>query len=322
MTSRRAEIFWAFAALGCALLAPAFAPDVYTLLVTDAAIWGLFAVSLNLLVGYTGLVTFGHAAYFGIGAYTAGILMKNAGVPFMLALPAAGFMAAVFAGLFGFFCVRLSKVYFSMLTLAFAQIAWAVCFKWNELTGGDQGLSGVPYPDMRLFDAIPGLAWLGASARFHVLALLIVALCLWALRRIVDSPFGLMLRTIRENPERAEFVGVNVRRHALAAFVMAGFFAGIAGALFGIFNRGVFPDLMYWTKSAEVLIMALLGGTTFFYGPLAGAFILLWLGQEITALTEYWSFILGAILIVLIFALPGGIAGASMRIAGRQAVKP
>jgi branched-chain amino acid transport system permease protein len=323
MISRRAEAFWALAVLGCALLAPAFASDLYTLLVTDAAIWGLFAVSLNLLVGCSGLVSFGHAAYFGIGAYTTGILMKNAGVPFMLAFPAAGIMAAVLACLFGFFCVRLTKVYFSMLTLAFAQIAWAVCFKWNELTGGDQGLSGVPYPDMRLFDAIPGLASLSASSRFHVLALLIVAACLWALRRIVDSPFGLVLRTIRENPERAEFVGINVRRYELAAFVIAGFFAGLAGALFGIFNRGVFPDLMYWTKSAEVLIMALLGGTTVFYGPLAGAFILLWLSQEITALTEYWSLILGAILVVLIFALPGGIAGGFIRIgAKREKARP
>lgn len=317
MISRRAETLSVLAVLACALLAPAFAPEIYVLLVTDAAIWGLLAISLNLLVGHTGLVTFGHAAYFGIGAYTAGILMKNAGVPFLLAFPAAGLVAAVFAALFGFFCVRLSKVYFSMLTLAFAQIAWAVCFKWNELTGGDQGLSGVPYPDMRLFDAIPGLASLSASARFHVLALLVVATCLWALRRISDSPFGLILQTIRENPERSEFVGVDVRRYALAAFVIAGFFAGLAGALFGIFNRGVYPDLMYWTKSAEVLIMALLGGTAFFYGPLAGAFILLWLGQEITALTEYWSFILGAILIALIFALPGGIAGALSRLAGR-----
>jgi branched-chain amino acid transport system permease protein len=288
------------------------------LLVTDAAIWGLFAVSLNVLVGYTGLVTFGHAAYFGIGAYTSGILMKTAGLPFVLAFPAAGLMGAAFALLFGFFCVRLSKVYFSMLTLAFAQIAWAVCFKWNELTGGDQGLAGVPYPDMRLFDLVPGLTSLSASSRFHVLALLLVALCLWALRRIVDSPFGLVLRTIRENPERAEFVGINVRRYELAAFVIAGFFAGLAGALFGIFNRGVFPDLMYWTKSAEVLIMALLGGTSVFYGPLVGAFALLWLSQEITALTEYWSFILGAILVVLIFALPAGIAGGFVRISGKR----
>lgn len=321
MISRRAETLSVLAVLACALCTPAFAPEIYTLLVTDAAIWGLLAMSLNLLVGHTGLVTFGHAAYFGIGAYAAGILMKNAGVPFLLALPAAGLVAAAFAALFGFFCVRLSKVYFSMLTLAFAQIAWAVCFKWNELTGGDQGLSGVPYPDMRLFDAIPGLASLSASARFHVLALLIVAACLWVLRRIVDSPFGLILQTIRENPERSEFVGVDVRRYALAAFVIAGFFAGLAGALFGIFNRGVYPDLMYWTKSAEVLIMALLGGTAFFYGPLTGAFILLWLGQEITALTEYWSFILGAILIVLIFALPGGIAGVVNRLAGRRGTK-
>ena len=135
---------------------------------------------------------------------------------------------------------------------------------------------------------------------------MLVALCLWVLRRIVGSPFGRILTTIRENPERAEFIGVNVRRYELAAFVLAGVFAGLAGGLFGIFNRGVFPDFAYWTKSSEVLIMTLLGGMGMFYGPALGALALILLNQQIVSYTEYWPFVLGAILIVLLFAFPGG----------------
>jgi branched-chain amino acid transport system permease protein len=306
-----------------ALGVPALGSRFYTFLANDVVIWALFATSLNLLVGYTGLVSFGHAAYFGIGAYTTGILMKKAGVPFLLAFPAAGLMAAAFAALFGFFCVRLTKIYFAMLTLAFAQIVWAICFKWNEVTGGEQGMPEIPYPDFdwieRAAAVVPLVGGYRTSEYFYFLTVLLVGACLWALRRVTASPFGRMLTTIRENPERAEFIGVNVRRYELAAFVLAGAFAGLAGGLFGIFNRGVFPDFAYWTKSSEVLIMTLLGGMGTFYGPAIGAFALLWLNQQIISYTEYWPFILGSILVVLLFAFPGGIAGAVTAFAGRLA---
>jgi len=152
---------------------------------------------------------------------------------------------------------------------------------------------------------------------FYFLTLVMVALCLWVLRRIVGSPFGRMLTTIRENAERAEFIGVNVRRYELAAFVLAGAFAGLAGGLFGIFNRGVFPDFAYWTKSSEVLIMTLLGGMGTFYGPAIGALVLILLNQQITAYTEYWPFVLGTILVILLFVFPGGLAGAAQAAARR-----
>jgi branched-chain amino acid transport system permease protein len=148
------------------------------------------------------------------------------------------------------------------------------------------------------------------SEYFYFLTLVLAGACFWILRRIVGSPFGRMLTTVRENPERAEFIGVNVRRFELAAFVLAGTFAGLAGGLFGIFNRGVFPDFAYWTKSSEVLIMTLLGGMGAFLGPAVGALALLWLNQQIVSYTEYWPFILGTILVILLFAFPGGIAGA------------
>ena len=203
-------------------------------------------------------------------------------------------MAALFAALYGYFCVKLTKVYFAMLTLAFAWITWAVCFRWNEVTGGDQGLSGVPLPDFDWLDRLPLIGGRPSADYFHFLTVILVAFGSGRRAAIVNSPFGRILTTIRDNPERAEFIGVNVRLYQLAVFVIAGVFAGLAGALFGIFNRGVFPDFMYWTKSAEVLIMTLLGGMGTFYGPAVGAFLILWLNQEITAITEYWSLVLGS----------------------------
>jgi branched-chain amino acid transport system permease protein len=317
---------WGLVVLVAAFLVPAAGSRFYTFLANDVAIWALFATSLNLLVGYTGLVSFGHAAYFGIGAYATGILMKKASVPFLLALPAGGAVAALFAALFGFFCVRLTRIYFAMLTLAFAQIVWAICFKWNEMTGGEQGMPDIPYPSFDWLDraagALPFLGGYRTSDYYYFTSVLLVGACLWILRRVVGSPFGRMLTTIRENAERAEFIGVNVRRYELAAFVLAGAFAGIAGGLFGIFNRGVFPDFAYWTKSSEVLIMTLLGGMGTFFGPAVGALVLIWLNQQIVSYTEYWPLILGTILVILLFGFPGGLAGAAgdlaRAVAGRR----
>jgi branched-chain amino acid transport system permease protein len=313
VTARIRRVPWGLLVLVAAFFVPALGSRYYTFLANDVVIWALFATSLNLLVGYTGLVSFGHAAYFGIGAYTTGILMKKLGVTFLLAFPAAGIVAALLAAVFGFFCVRLTRIYFAMLTLAFAQIVWAICFKWNEVTGGEQGMPEIPYPSFewveRVAAWVPMVGGYRTSEYFYFLSLILVAAALWALRRITGSPFGRMLTTIRENPERAEFIGVNVRRYELAAFVLAGAFAGLAGGLFGIFNRGVFPDFAYWTKSSEVLIMTLLGGMGTFYGPTIGALALIVLNQQITSYTEYWPLILGSILILLLFVFPGGIGG-------------
>ncbi|MGH7054642.1 MAG: branched-chain amino acid ABC transporter permease [Stellaceae bacterium] len=280
-----------------------------TFLGCQIAIDALFAVSLNLLLGTTGLISFGHVAYFGVGAYVCGILMKTYGVPFALAFPAAGLGAALFALVSGYFCVRLTRLYFAMLTLAFSQIAWAVAYKWNSVTGGDQGIPEVPYPHLHWMTAIPGLADLSISARFYLLTLVLVAVSFWIIQRLIRSPFGRMLTTIRDNPERAAFIGINVRAYELASFVVAGGFAGLAGALYGIFSRGVFADYVFWSKSAEVIIMAILGGTGFFWGPPVGALTLVWFNQWITDYTQYWSFVLGALLLVLLFLFPGGIVG-------------
>jgi branched-chain amino acid transport system permease protein len=301
---------WTLLIFLSALLLPWVGSRYDTFLGTQIAIYSLFAMSLNLLLGTTGLVSFGHAAYFGIGSYGCGILMKMLGVPFWLSFPAAGLIAAAFAVVFGFFCVRLTKIYFAMLTLAFAQIVWAICFKWNDLTGGDQGLPDVPFPDLAWLGSLPGFQHFRIGELFYVLTLALVALCIAVLRRVTDSPFGRVLTTIRENPERAASIGVNVRAYELAAFTIAGGFAGLSGALFGIFNRGVFADFVFWSKSADVMIMTILGGMQHFWGPAVGALVLTLLNQQITAITEYWPFVLGTILVVLLFAFPGGILGA------------
>jgi len=280
-----------------------------TFLASQIVIDALFAVSLNLLLGTTGLVSFGHVAYFGVGAYVCGILMKTYEVPFSLAFPAAGLGAALFALIAGYFCVRLTKLYFAMLTLAFSQIVWAIAYKWNDVTGGDQGLPEIPYPDLDWMSGIPGFGDLSTGARFYLLTLVLVAVSLAIVHRIIRSPFGRVLTTIRDNPERAAFIGVNVRLYQLTAFVVAGGLAGLAGALYGIFSRGVFADYVFWSKSAEIVIMTILGGVGYFWGPPVGAAALVWLNQVITDYTQYWSFVLGTILLVLLFGFPGGIVG-------------
>ena len=315
--------------LAAAFFVPAMGSRFYTFLANDVVIWALFATSLNLLVGYTGLVSFGHAAYFGIGAYATGHPHEEArACSFLLAFPAAGVIAGLCALVFGFFCVRLTRIYFAMLTLAFAQIVWAICFKWNEVTGGEQGMPEIPYPDFDWVErvaAVAALRWAATAPPTTSTSscLVLVAACLWMLRRIVASPFGRMLTTIRENAERAEFIGVNVRRYELAAFVLAGAFAGLAGGLFGIFNRGVFPDFAYWTKSSEVLIMTLLGGMGTFFGPARGR------GGRSSGSTSRscptpstGRSSSARILVVLLFVFPGGIAGAVDRLWRRLARRP
>jgi branched-chain amino acid transport system permease protein len=281
-----------------AVLVPLSGSRFYVFMGTDILIFALFAVSLNLLLGYTGLVSFGQAAYFGIGAYTCALMMNKASVAFLISFVTAGGLGAVAALIIGFFCIRLTKIYFAMLTLAFSQIVWAIVFKWNSLTGGDSGFIGIDFPQH-----------LTSSTRFYYFTLVVVVLSLFVLRKMVNSPFGRMLMTIRENPERTEFIGINVKLYQLVVFVISGFFSAIAGALFGIFNHSIFPDFLFWPASAEVLIMTLLGGMYHFFGPVVGAAVLLYMRMQVTSYTEYWPLILGTILALILFFFPGGIVG-------------
>jgi branched-chain amino acid transport system permease protein len=280
-------------------VAPLALPPFFLQLLTEIAIVGLFATAFNLLMGFGGMVSFGHAAYFALGAYAPALLVKRAGVPLLLALPAAPLVAAAGALLFGFFIVRLSHTYFAMLSLAFAQIVFTVIFKWKALTGGDDGLLDVWPPPL-----------LKSPAAYYYFTLAVVGVSVLALRAIVDSPFGYALRSVRENPRRARFIGIDVRRHQLVAFVISGAFSGLAGGLFAFYNGSVFPDFAYFTKSFEPLVVALLGGVQSFFGPLAGAFgfkILEWLVSR--QWPVYWPLFLGTIVIVVIVLLPRGFVG-------------
>jgi branched-chain amino acid transport system permease protein len=280
-------------------VAPLALPPFFLQLLTEIAIVGLFATAFNLLMGFGGMVSFGHAAYFALGAYAPALLVKRAGVPVLLALPAAPVVAAAGALLFGFFIVRLSHTYFAMLSLAFGQIVFTVIFKWKALTGGDDGLLDVWPPPL-----------LKSPAAYYYFTLAVVGVSVLALRAIVDSPFGYALRSVRENPRRARFIGIDVRRHQLVAFVISGAFSGLAGGLFAFYNGSVFPDFAYFTKSFEPLVVALLGGVQSFFGPLAGAFgfkILEWLVSR--QWPVYWPLFLGTIVILVIVLLPHGFVG-------------
>lgn len=277
---------------------PAVAPRFWVELAIHAAIMVLFAMSFNLLLGYTGLASFGQAAYFSIGAYATAILLTRAGLVFPAAMGLAIALSALAALVIGYFCVRLTQIYFAMLTLAYSQIIWAIAFKWNALTGGDNGFVGIRVP-----------ALLTEHRPLYLLTVSIVLASVWLLWRVVGSPFGRLLTSIRENPERAEFLGINVRGYQLLAFVIAGAFAGLAGALFALHNRSVFPDSALWTRSAEVLIMTILGGVYTFLGPAVGAVILVVLDYLVTARTEYWPLVLGSILLALVYFFPEGVVG-------------
>jgi branched-chain amino acid transport system permease protein len=280
-------------------VAPLVLPPFFLQLLTEIAIVGLFATAFNLLMGFGGMVSFGQAAYFALGAYAAALLVKRAGLPMLLALPAAPVVAAAGALLFGFFIVRLSHTYFAMLSLAFAQIVFTVIFKWKPLTGGDDGLLDV-WP--------PGA--LKSPAAYYYFTLAVVAASIAALHAIVDSPFGYALRAVRENPRRARFIGIDVRRHQLVAFVVSGAFSGLAGGLFAFYNGSVFPDFAYFTKSFEPLVVALLGGVQSFFGPLAGALgfkLLEWIISRQWPI--YWPLFLGGIVVIVIVVLPQGFVG-------------
>jgi branched-chain amino acid transport system permease protein len=293
---------WVIALLAALLAAPALLPTFYVWLLVEMLAFALFASSLHLLMGVGGMVSFGHAAYFGGGAYGAALLMKLAGLPMPLAFLTAPLLAAALSLVFGYWCVRLTSIYFAMLTLAFAQIVYAIVHQWDEVTGGDNGLLGV-WPSH----------WLASPARYYYWALAAGVAGIALLRLVAASPFGLALRAARDHPRRAEAVGINIRAHQLAAFVVAGFFAGLGGAIYVFLKGSVFPSYVDAPMSVEPLVMVLLGGVGSFGGPPVGAAVYKVLDTVITRYTDYWQVVLGVILIVLVTAFPRGIVGALHR---------
>ncbi|HSV61159.1 MAG TPA: ABC transporter permease [Variovorax sp.] len=299
----------AAAALVLALAAlPALAADSpYTVvLAIDLLIAALFAASLHFIMGPAGMHSFGHAAYFGLGAYGAALLVRASGMPMELALVVAPLVAAIGALVFGWFAVRLSGVYLAMLTLAFAQITWAITYQWDSFTGGSNGLTGV-WPS----------AWLSnKSVYYYVTLVLVIAGIVW-LRRILFSPFGYTLRAGRDSFLRADAIGIDVKRMQWSAFVIAGAAAGLAGALFAFSKGSISPESLSVGKSVDGLVMVLLGGIQTLAGPVVGAVTFTWLHDTVARNTDYWRAMLGAIILILVLLFPHGIAGSLRLLAQR-----
>jgi branched-chain amino acid transport system permease protein len=297
-----------FAALALALLLPPFLGDFALIVFTEIAIMVLFAASLHFIMGPGGMASFGHAAYFGLGAYGAALLVKHFAAPMELGLLAAPFAAGMAGVVFGWFCVRLSGVYAAMLTLAFAQIAWSAAFQWVELTGGDNGILGVWPSD-----------WARNKLAYYYLAL---ALCLGAtllLRRAIMAPFGYALRAGRDSPLRAEAIGMDGFRIRWVAFILAAVAAGIAGGLFAYAKGSVFPTYMAIPRSVDALLMVLLGGVQTLSGPILGALAYTWIHEQLMRLFELWRLLLGAVILLLVLFFPQGLAGAAQRAAEKRA---
>lgn len=284
------------------LLSPFFASPYANYLLTSIFITALLAMSLNLVLGYGGLMQLHHAVPFGVGAYTVAILLTKTSLPFPLVILAGPVLAGVISFLIGWFCVRLRGLYFGMLTLALGQLVWAIIYRWNTLTGGDDGIHAITVPDA-----------LSSPTSMYYISFIVLTLGMIVLFRLVKSPFGLILKASRDNAIRTESIGVNVRHHQLTAFILAGFFAGIAGVLYVLLERSVTPSLLSWNKSAEVLIMCLIGGMGTFLGPALGAAILVILSMIVGVYTDYWLLVLGSILLLLVLFIPQGILGITLK---------
>ncbi len=292
----------ATAVVGVLLLALPLVGDAYAVKVMiEILSFALAAFSLNFLIGVGGIVSFGHAAYFGLGAYASGLLVTKLGLPMEPALLAAPVVAGAGAAVFGFFIVRLSGIYLAMLTLAFAQITYAVAFQWVDLTGGDNGVVGV-WPS----------AWASSRTAYYYLMLVVTAGAIVVLRRAIYAPFGYTLRAARDSSARADAIGIDVRTHRWLAFTVAGAAAGLAGGLFAFSKGSIDPTLISISASVDFLVMTLLGGVQTVVGPLVGAAAFHAIRDFVMPLTDHWRLLLGLAIIAIVLAVPRGIVGGLM----------
>lgn len=292
--------------IGFLLVFPLVVPSLFYINnMVEILINALFGVSLNLLIGYTGLLSLGHNAFFAIGSYSAGVLLQHTS----FSIPTAFFIGLIFSGIFalftGYFSTRLTKFYFAFLTLAFSQIIYIIIVKWVSVTGGYQGLTqGIPKPPIHLvawsFDIVPRL-------NFYYFTVVLVCGSFILCKMIVNSPFGWILRCIRESPLRAQFIGINVRRYQIIIFVIAGVFCAVSGSLSSLNINGCYPEHADWLKGADPIFMILIGGMKNFLGPIVGAIFLLFINTFLSSITRFSAFFLGVVLIILIIFTRMGI---------------
>jgi len=273
-------------------------PRFYVYLIALIVTTGLLSTSLNFALGFGGIYQLHHAVFYGVGAYGAAVAITKLGYNPWLSFIIGPLIAALLSVIMGLICVRLSKLYFGMLQISLGSLVWAVVYRWYSFTGGDDGIHGIPVPEI-----------IASPEGSYYFAMIVAALSLYCMYRLLNSPFGSTLQGIRDNAVRSEAIGVNVRRHQLAAMVIAGFFAGVAGVMFVVVDNSVFPDMMFWTLSMEITIMALLGGWFTLLGPMLGAAVIVALRTFVAAYTEYWTLALGVVCMVVILFLPEGILG-------------
>jgi len=301
------------------LVLPFVVPPYQTVLLSYGLILAIAALGFNLLLGYTGLLSFGHSAYFGMGAYAVAFVVKYLKVESMEIFLLGGIVASgVVAALFGLLCVRYTKIFFGILTLALSQVLWSLAFKFFWVTGGTDGLR-VPTPHLlggairfAVGAAEDKLGFL--SHRYYYYVLAIFTICVAVMWVIVHSPFGKALQAIRDNETRAEFVGVQVWRYRWVAFMVSGAYTGLAGALWVPLNGLTTPDILHWTFSGKIVFFTVLGGFQTFAGPIIGAVVYNYLETYAVGHTVYWQMVLGVVLVVLVLALPAGIAGTASRL--------
>lgn len=277
---------------------PVWAPKMWLHLLIEIFVVTLLATSLNMVLGRSGLLSIGHACFYAVGGYTFAILAAKFKVPFVLAMLGVPAMVVIFAAIIGYFSIRLTGIHFAILTMGFAQIIWAIAHKWYKFTGGDDGMTRIPIPAI-LQDLV--------GSYYFILGVLTLSLII--MRLIQDSSFGQIIIAIRENRERVTFSGINVWHYLLLNFIIAALFAGIGGFLWVLFTRSVFPAMGYWTTSASLILMCILGGVGVFWGPMLGAVILTLAEHYLSMYIFYWQLVLGCLIIVLVVFMPGGICG-------------
>jgi len=290
-----------------AVAAPLVLPDSLVPPLTKGVIFGLAAVGFNILYNYTGLISFGHALFVAAGGYGYAILTVKYGWHPAAAAAAALLFVFLVGAAVGYLSLRHTRIYFALLTLAFGQLFYTFLVKFTWLTGGSDGIIGVPRP---------GFA--SGTTSYYYFAAATAAVTLWLAWRLIRSPLGVTFQAIRDNPERARLLGVNVDRVRLASFIASALVAGVAGVLLAMYERSIDPGVAYWTFSAELVFAALLGGASWFLGPMAGGVALTFLYNYLIRATDYWMLVLGAILVALTIFLPGGLAGLASRLLSQR----
>jgi branched-chain amino acid transport system permease protein len=296
--SEKKRRIWGYVGIIILFVLPLVLSRFYSYTVSMIILLGLFATSLNFALGYGGIYQLHHGVFYGVGAYATAIMLTKTGVSPWICFAMGPIVAAILSLIMGLICIRLSKLYFGMLQISLGSLVWAIIYRWRSFTGGEDGIHGIPLPDL-----------VASGTGAYYFTLIVSALSFFIIYTMLKSPFGSTLQGIRDNPVRSAMIGVNVRRHQLATLVISGFFAGVAGVLFVVVDNSVFPDMMFWTLSMEVTIMCLLGGWLTFMGPIVGAGLIVVIRTVVSGYTEYWSLILGVILMIVIFFLPDGVLG-------------